>query len=291
MWYDAGGRSTGTLGLAARALRDREDLAGRLARDLRAIDDAVGFGALAGRPHARARCRSSRSAGGTTRRSGRPMAGKSCSSAIARADRPSMSRPWTTTRAGRLLARTPFPFNAPNDWSPDGQRIVITVLESEAAEDVWILPASGGDLIRTPEAPRAIYGGPVSPDGHWLAYFRMKPDGSSCTCSRFRAGHRVQISEQGASSIWWTRDGRQLLYLAADLHSMWRVDVAPGTTFGVGRRSKSPRLRRLSSRWTRHRIVCGSWRSHLSPVASGQRPLSRTGVRPSTRRSSGGAIR
>ena len=33
---------------------------------------------------------------------------------------------------------------------------------------------------------------------------------------------------------WWTRDGRQLLFLGDDLHSLWRVDIETGATLKAG---------------------------------------------------------
>ncbi len=47
-------------------------------------------------------------------------------------------------------------------------------------------------------------------------------------------GEKVQVSEDGAAAAWWTRDGRQLLYVAADLRSLWRADVKPGAALEVG---------------------------------------------------------
>ena len=47
-------------------------------------------------------------------------------------------------------------------------------------------------------------------------------------------GRRMQISQQGAAGAWWTRDGRQLLFPGADLHSLWRVSVETAAGFHAG---------------------------------------------------------
>jgi hypothetical protein len=44
----------------------------------------------------------------------------------------------------------------------------------------------------------------------------------------------VQISEHGGVTSWWTRDGRQLVFLGDDFRGLWRVDLQPGATLGVG---------------------------------------------------------
>jgi Tol biopolymer transport system component len=136
----------------------------------------------------------------------------------------------------RLVFRSPFPFNAPNDWSADGQQFVMTILDPQAAENVWLMPVAGG------AEPKALmparnrhYGGPVSPDGRWLAFV-------SDETGRFEAfvqalpdaGTRVQVSQQGASLMWWTKDGRALLFLSIDQRTLWRVGIEPGPTVHVG---------------------------------------------------------
>jgi Tol biopolymer transport system component len=135
----------------------------------------------------------------------------------------------------RLLARTAFPFNAPNAWAPDGRHIVVTVLNPQAAEDVWLMPASSGEWSRVTDGKARYFGGPVSPDGHWLAFVSDETGRFELYVQPFPGpGRRVQISQQSASTAWWTASGRQLLYLSSDLHTLWRVDVTPGALLGVG---------------------------------------------------------
>ena len=33
---------------------------------------------------------------------------------------------------------------------------------------------------------------------------------------------------------WWTRDGRQMLFLGNDQRSLWRADIEPGATLRIG---------------------------------------------------------
>ena len=44
----------------------------------------------------------------------------------------------------------------------------------------------------------------------------------------------MQISENGATRAWWTRDGRRVVLLGSDLRTLSRVDLQPGETLGVG---------------------------------------------------------
>jgi hypothetical protein len=44
-------------------------------------------------------------------------------------------------------------------------------------------------------------------------------------------GRAVQISQQGAVNGWWSRDGRQMVFLDDDLRSLWRAEI--DTSSGV----------------------------------------------------------
>ena len=128
------------------------------------------------------------------------------------------------------------PFKNPVDWSHDGMWIVLTQLDQDTSQNVWLLDASGTKppsvIVRGPVRDN---GGPVSPDGRWVAF-------TSEDSGRFEAyvqsfptpGRRVQISDSGAVRSWWTRDGRQLVLLGSDLRTLSRVDLQPGETLGVG---------------------------------------------------------
>ena len=47
-------------------------------------------------------------------------------------------------------------------------------------------------------------------------------------------GHKVRVSSSGASVVWWTKDGRQLVFTNAEHPGLWRVDVKAGATFSAG---------------------------------------------------------
>jgi hypothetical protein len=47
-------------------------------------------------------------------------------------------------------------------------------------------------------------------------------------------GRRVQVSERGGVSAWWSRDSRRLTYAADDLRSLWGVAIAPGAANVAG---------------------------------------------------------
>ena len=136
----------------------------------------------------------------------------------------------------QLLFKGDSPFKNPVDWSRDGMWIVITQLDQDTSQNVWLLDASGTKppsvIVRGPVRDN---GGPVSPDGRWVTF-------TSEDSGRFEAyiqsfptpGRRVQVSDSGAVRSWWTRDGRQLVLLGSDLRTLSRVDLTSGDTLGVG---------------------------------------------------------
>jgi len=128
-------------------------------------------------------------------------------------------------------------FKNPAAWSPDGQWVTMTQLDRDSAHNVWLLDASGTKpptaIVRGPVRDN---GGPVSPDGRWMAFTADDSGRYELYVQSFPTpGRKVQISENGAISSWWARDGRQMVFLGGDLRSLWRVDVVPGETLGVGK--------------------------------------------------------
>ena len=69
------------------------------------------------------------------------------------------------------LYRSNALFKVPTSWSPDGQRIVLTQLDPETGQNVWHVTATGSEPKRVVQTPTPDDGGPVSPDGRWLAFF------------------------------------------------------------------------------------------------------------------------
>jgi len=132
------------------------------------------------------------------------------------------------------LSRTEVPFKGPSSWSPDNQWVVITQLDPETAQNIWLLPSSGGEMKPFVRGSGRDNGGPVSPDGRWMAYASDETGRFELYLQSFpEPGRRIQVSQQGASLGWWASDGRQLSFLGADLHTLWRVDVEPGAAARV----------------------------------------------------------
>ena len=144
----------------------------------------------------------------------------------------------------RVLFKSDVPFKNAADWSRDGKWIVMTQLDQDTSQNVWLIDAAGATpptvVVRGPVRDN---GGPVSPDGRWLAF-------TADDSGRFEAyiqsfpmpGRRVQASDSGAVRVWWTRDGRQLVMLGSDLRTLSRVDLRPGDTLGVGKPTQFARL-------------------------------------------------
>jgi eukaryotic-like serine/threonine-protein kinase len=147
------------------------------------------------------------------------------------------------TTPDRQLDHSNVLFKAPTDWSPDGRSIQITQLDRDTAQNLYQLPAGGGEMTRLVAGPTIDSDAKVSPDGRWLAY-------SSDQTGRFEvyvqpvagSARRVQVSQQGGLLPWWTKDGRALVFPSEDLQSLWHVDVTTGATFRAGTPRQTGRL-------------------------------------------------
>ena len=118
----------------------------------------------------------------------------------------------------RLLLKTPFP-KGPTGWSSDGRRLVFNSRQPRTGGDVWVLPLDPPGAAAVPVVATAAdegYG-TLSPDGHWLAYVSNESALYQVYLQAFPGpGLRRQVSANGGLEPQWSRDGKELFYLAPD---------------------------------------------------------------------------
>ena len=136
----------------------------------------------------------------------------------------------------QVLFQSDVVFKLPASWSPDGAWITINQLDPATAQNIWLLPSGGGALKAFYAGATRDNPGPVSPDGRWLTHVSDDTGRFQLYVQSFPTpGHRVQVSQSGAVTMWWTADSRQLLYLGDDMRTLWRVGVTPaGEGLSIG---------------------------------------------------------
>jgi Tol biopolymer transport system component len=134
-----------------------------------------------------------------------------------------------------LLLKSPLS-NIPLDWSSDGRYILYACLDSKTREDLWILPV-GGDGKSFPYVNTAAseYAGHFSPDGRWIAYSSDESGKYEVYVQAFPLTQgKWQVSTGGGAHPVWSKDGKELFYLAPD-KKLWVVDInASGASFEQG---------------------------------------------------------
>jgi len=135
----------------------------------------------------------------------------------------------------RPLYRSEVIFKNPAAWSPDGAWLALTELDPFTAQNIWLVPATGGAAKPFYAGPTRDNAGPISPDGRWIAYVSDQTGRYELYVQSFPSpGHAVQLSRGGAVLMWWSRDSRQMVYLDDAMRSLWRVDVAAGGSLSAG---------------------------------------------------------
>jgi eukaryotic-like serine/threonine-protein kinase len=112
----------------------------------------------------------------------------------------------------------------PMSWSPDGRFIVFGMSESQTS-DLWVLPleSAGGAVPKDAKVelfvstPFNETHGQISPDGRWIAYAsnETKADQYEIYVRPFPKGAgRWQVSRRGGDWPRWSRDGKELFFMA-----------------------------------------------------------------------------
>jgi serine/threonine-protein kinase len=138
--------------------------------------------------------------------------------------------------AERLTKPDPGMAHIPNSWSPDGERLSLTVRNSSDDADVWMFSledkkAAPFAVVRSSFQGRSAF----SPDGRWVAYTSSEAGVAEIYVQPFPAtGARYQISKDGGLDSIWSREGKELFYFALPQLQLTAVSVSTehGFTFG-----------------------------------------------------------
>jgi Tol biopolymer transport system component len=127
---------------------------------------------------------------------------------------------------------------APQAWSADGRTLIAFDREPAGTRLVGLtgIPLERNGT-RRPIVPRVagnIVGGSLSPDQRWMAYDTDETARREVCVVSFPEGKgKVQISNAGGFDPKWTRNGRELLYIAPAGQVM-AVGVETGSAFKAG---------------------------------------------------------
>jgi Tol biopolymer transport system component len=132
-------------------------------------------------------------------------------------------------------------FGAATDWSRDGKFVMYRRPGDRTGQDLWISPQGAGTSSE-PQKPLAYLAsrfnegyGVFSPDGHWIAYESDESGRPEIYVQGFPlTNQKMRISTGGGTDAAWSKDGRELFYLAADRSLMALPYRATVTTFEAG---------------------------------------------------------
>ncbi len=131
-----------------------------------------------------------------------------------------------------LLKLSAAPIVFPSDWSADGRFLAYYRTDPKTQLALWVLPLFG-DRQPFPFL-RAEFNesqGQFSPDGRWMAYVSDESGKPQVYVQSFPTlTGKWQVSPDGGSQPKWRRDGKELLYVAAD-GKLMSVAVRTGAAF------------------------------------------------------------
>lgn len=115
-------------------------------------------------------------------------------------------------------------------WTPDGRTLVYGVMEpARGNESLSSIMALTDGTTRRIVGPGSVWGGRLSPDGGWLAYYTLASGRFQIYVIPFPEGRgRWLISEDGGRDPSWGPDGTQLYYRSGDRLMAARLDTSAG---------------------------------------------------------------
>ena len=140
----------------------------------------------------------------------------------------------------RLVRRMEGRFNTVLGFSPDSRGVLLRTQGTDTRQDLIFV--SWGDSVRMRTVLATKFNEPVgaiSPDGRWLAYVSDESGQYECRVRAFlspeagvtvvsRGAHTDPTAASRIGIPVWRRDGRELLFVAADGHTLMTASVSPG---------------------------------------------------------------
>ena len=142
----------------------------------------------------------------------------------------------------RLAHRLQPAFVTAMGWDPEGHGVLVRVQGTDTRQDLYFAELTTNDSTALAPVMTTKFNEPcgaISPDGRWLAYISDATGRPECHVRAFPAHDGPdQVVSRGAWSHpesstrigqpVWRRDGRELLYVGADGHTLEVVSVTPG---------------------------------------------------------------
>ena len=123
----------------------------------------------------------------------------------------------------------------PCDWSPDGRFLMYYVPDPKTGTDLWVLPLETRVPFVFLKTEANELWGQFSPDGRWMAYQSNETGRYEIYVRPFPArGGPVPISTAGGVYPRWSRDGKELYFIAPDAKMMAVPIRATATTVEAG---------------------------------------------------------
>ena len=123
----------------------------------------------------------------------------------------------------------------PVHWSPDGSRILLHQVGSQAQRELATLAPTGGAPSEVFETGPPVAQGQFSPDGRFVAYASNESGRNEVFVRPYPKGEgKWQISVEGGAMPRWRRDGRELTFMDGE-GTLFAVPVRLAPAFEAGR--------------------------------------------------------
>jgi len=111
----------------------------------------------------------------------------------------------------------------PVSWSPDGSSILVVTNSPKTNNDIWSLSLTGTSTPKAFQRTEASENwATFSPDGRWVAFSSTADsDVPEVYVTRFPTPGQIwRVSADGGTQARWSRDGKEILYVAPDRQLM-----------------------------------------------------------------------